>query len=64
MMQMGMALDLQEKEKEIENNKAKDDLESLELKNSRTFIVTIVLAVIVLIGLINFFYSKNRWSKT
>ncbi|MFM7855138.1 MAG: tetratricopeptide repeat protein, partial [Flammeovirgaceae bacterium] len=63
MMQMGMALNLQEKEKEIENSKAKDDLENLELKNSRTFIVTIVLAVIVLIGLINFLYSKKRWSK-
>lgn len=61
--QMEMALNLHEKEKEIESLKATDDIKSLQLKNSRMFIVAIVLSIITVIGLINFFYTKRKISK-
>lgn len=61
--QMEMALNLHEKEKEIESLKATDDIKSLQLKNSRMFIVAIVLSIITVIGLINFFYTKRKIAK-
>ena len=61
--QMEMALNLHEKEKEIESLKATDDIKSLQLKNSRMFIVAIVLSIITAIGLINFFYTRKKISK-
>lgn len=58
--QMEMALNLHEKEKEIEGLKAADDIKSLQLRSSRMFIISIVLGLIVLIGLANLFYSKKK----
>lgn len=58
--QMEMALDLQEKEKEIENLKATDEIKSLQLKSSRMFIIVTVLGIIILIGLVNFVYTKKK----
>lgn len=58
--QMEMALDLQEKEKEIENLKATDELKSLQLKSSRMFIIVTVLGIIIAIGLVNFVYTKKK----
>jgi tetratricopeptide (TPR) repeat protein len=58
--QMEMALDLQEKEKEIENLKATDEIKSLQLKSSRMFIIATVLGIIIVIGLVNFLYTKKK----
>lgn len=58
--QMEMALDLQEKEKEIENLKATDEIKSLQLKSSRMFIIVTVLGIIIVIGLVNFVYTKKK----
>jgi hypothetical protein len=61
--QMEMALDLHEKEKEIENLKATDEIKSLQLKSSRMFIIVTVLGIIILIGLVNFVYTKKKLSR-
>lgn len=58
--QMEMALDLQEKEKEIENLKATAEIKSLQLKSSRMFIIVAVLGIIIVIGLVNFLYTKKK----
>ncbi|MFM8739609.1 MAG: tetratricopeptide repeat protein [Cytophagales bacterium] len=58
--QMEMALHLQEKEKEIENLKALDEIKSLQLKSARMFIVVTVLGMIILIGLVNFIFTKRN----
>jgi len=59
--QMEIALDLQEKEKELETLKTKADLEGLELKHTRTAIIAIVLGAMVLFSIINlFFFQKKR----
>jgi tetratricopeptide (TPR) repeat protein len=58
--QMEMALDFQEKVKEIEILKKEDVIKSLELRNSRLFIILTILAVIVVIGGINLFYLDRK----
>lgn len=51
--QMEMLMDLQEKEKEFELLRQESEITSLELKNSRLFIITIVLGAFLLIGGLN-----------
>ena len=58
--QMEMVLDFQEKEREIEILKAQDEIKSLELRNSRLFIILLILGVIVVIGTINIFYLDRK----
>ncbi len=59
--QMEIALDLQEKEKELEALKIKEQVKSLELKHTRTAIIAIVLGAMVLFSIINlFFFQKKR----
>jgi hypothetical protein len=58
---MEIALDLQEKEKELEALKIKEQVKSLELKHTRTAIIAIVLGAMVLFSIINlFFFQKKR----
>jgi tetratricopeptide (TPR) repeat protein len=58
--QMEIALDLQEREKELETLKTKDELNRLELRNARMAITSIVLGVIVLVSLVNLYFSKHK----
>lgn len=61
--QMEIALDLHEKEKELDQLKMEDKVKSLELKNSRMVITLIVLAIIAGFAGFNLFYSKRKASK-
>jgi tetratricopeptide (TPR) repeat protein len=58
--QMEIALDLQEKEKEVEALKVQDRLKSLQLRNTRMIITTAILGVIVALSLLNLFYFKRK----
>lgn len=58
--QMEMVLDFQEKEREIEILKKEDVIKSLELRNSRLFIILTVLGVIVVVGSVNIFYMDRK----
>lgn len=58
--QMEMILDFQQKEKELEILKKVDEIKSLELYNTRLFIILTVLGVIIVIGSINFLYMDRK----
>lgn len=58
--QMEMVLDFQEKERELEILKKEDEIKSLELYNTRLFIILVILGVIVIIAGANFFYMDQR----
>ena len=57
---MEMVLDFQEKEREIEILKKEDEIKTLELRNTRLFIIMLILGVLVVIGSINFFYLDRK----
>lgn len=61
--QMEIALDLQEREKELEALKTKEELSSMELRHARLAITSIVLGIIVIVALVNLFYSKRKSKK-
>lgn len=58
--QMQMVLDFQEKERQLEMLKKEDEIKSLELHNTRLFIILVILGVIVVIGGLNFFYLDRK----
>jgi tetratricopeptide (TPR) repeat protein len=58
--QMEMVLDFQEKVREIEILKKEDEIKSLQLRNSRLFIILVILAVIVIIAGVNLFYLDRK----
>jgi tetratricopeptide (TPR) repeat protein len=58
--QLEMVVNFQEKERELEILKKEDEIKSLELRNTRLFIILTILGVIVIIGGINFFYLDRR----
>lgn len=58
--QMEMVLDFQEKERQIEILKKEDEIKSLQLHNSRLFIIMVILGVIVIIAGINLFYLDRK----
>lgn len=58
--QMEMVLDFQEKEKELEMLQKEDEIKTLQLRNSRLFIVLVILALIVLIGVVNLYFLGNK----
>ena len=58
--QMEMVLAFQEKERELEILRKEDEIKSLELRNSRLFIILLILGVIVVIGTINIFYLDRK----
>lgn len=58
--QMEILMDIQQKEKEYDILKKQDEITQLELRNSRLFIVLIVLGVFLILGGLNLFYLSNR----
>lgn len=58
--QMEMAMDLQDKEKELDNVKAEKQIRELELKNTRMVITLVVLSIAIVLGGFNLFYSKRQ----
>jgi len=61
--QMEIALDLQEKEKELEALKSESHIQTLELQNTRMIITVVILSIGVILGGFNLFYSKRRSSR-
>lgn len=58
--QMEMVLNFEEKEKQLQILKREDEIKTLELRNTRLFIVLAILGVIIIIGSVNFFYLDRR----
>ncbi len=58
--QMEIALDLQEKEKEVEALKKDSTIQALELRNTRMVITLIVMAVIIVLALFNLFWHRKK----
>lgn len=58
--QMEMALNIQEKEKEYELLKKEAEIKTLELSNTRLFIILLVLVVLAILASINFYYMGKR----
>jgi tetratricopeptide (TPR) repeat protein len=58
--QMEMVMDFQDKEKEIEILKREDEIKTLELRNSRLFIILVILGVLVVLALVNLFYLDRK----
>jgi tetratricopeptide (TPR) repeat protein len=58
--QMEMILDFQSKEREFDMLKKESEIQSLELRNSRLFIIMVILGVIVIIALFNLFYLDRK----
>jgi hypothetical protein len=58
--QMGIALDLQSKEKELETLKMKGEIDAMELKNTRMVITIVVLVIIGAISLFNLFLGRKK----
>jgi tetratricopeptide (TPR) repeat protein len=56
--QMEIALDLTEKEKEIELLKTNEKLNTLELHNTRMAITAIILGIIVILSVVSIIYSR------
>ncbi|HEY3430648.1 MAG TPA: tetratricopeptide repeat protein [Cyclobacteriaceae bacterium] len=58
--QMELALSFQEKEKEFEILRKEAQIKTLQLNNTRLFIVLLVLALLVILASINFYYMGKR----
>ncbi len=58
--QMEMVIDFQEKEKEFDMLQQQGEITKLELRNTRMFILLIILAVLGIIGALNFFYINKK----
>ncbi|HEY9005454.1 tetratricopeptide repeat protein [Ohtaekwangia sp.] len=58
--QMEMIMEFQQKEKEYDMLKQQDEITQLELRNSRLFIVLFILAGLIILGGLNFYFSKKK----
>jgi tetratricopeptide (TPR) repeat protein len=58
--QMEMVQDFQAQEKQLEMLKKEDEIKTLQLRNSRLFIVMVILVILVALGVINFYFMGNR----
>lgn len=58
--QMEMVLDFQEKEKELEMLQKEGEIKSLQLRNTRLFIVLIILGLLLLLGIVNLYFLGHR----
>ncbi len=58
--QMEMALDFQEKEKEIQMLQKEGEITSLQLRNSRLFIVLVIVGILTIIGAVNWYFMGKR----
>ena len=61
--QMEMALDLQEKEKEVEDLRREDEIKTLQLHNTRMVITLVIMAVVTVVAGFNLFFSRRRTLK-
>jgi hypothetical protein len=59
-VQMELVLDFQEKEKELDMLKKEGEIQSLQLRNSRLFIVMMILGGLIIIGVINLYFMGNK----
>ncbi|MCU0358031.1 MAG: tetratricopeptide repeat protein [Cyclobacteriaceae bacterium] len=57
--QLEMAMQLSDKEAEYESLKKAAELKTLQLRNSRLFIVAIILSLLLLVGIINYFFMDK-----
>lgn len=58
--QMEIALQLNEKEKEYEIIRKQSEINALQLRNSRLFIVLSILGLLVIIAAVNFYFMNRR----
>ncbi|HEY9049838.1 MAG TPA: tetratricopeptide repeat protein [Ohtaekwangia sp.] len=58
--QMEMIMEFQQKEKEYDLLKQQDEITQLELRNSRLFIVLFILGGLIILGALNFYFSKKK----
>ncbi|MFN3840351.1 MAG: hypothetical protein ACK4RF_06560, partial [Cyclobacteriaceae bacterium] len=58
--QMEIALQLNEKEKEYEIIRKQAEINTLQLRNSRLFIVLSILGLLVIIAAVNFYFMNRR----
>lgn len=61
--QMEIALDLSEKEKEMEALRKDDEIKTLQLKNTRMVISLVVLFIIMIVAWVNLFFFKRKPKK-
>ncbi len=59
-VQMELVLDFQEKEKELDMLKKEGEIQHLQLRNSRLFIVLMILGGLIIIGVINLYFMGNK----
>jgi hypothetical protein len=59
-VQMELVLDFQEKEKELDMLKKEGEIQTLQLRNSRLFIVMMILGGLIVIGVINLYVMGNK----
>ncbi len=58
--QMEVVMEFQDKERELEMLKKEDEIKTLELRNSRLFIILVILGVLVVLALFNLFYLDRK----
>jgi tetratricopeptide (TPR) repeat protein len=58
--QMEMVVDFQEKERELDILKKEDEIKTLELRNSRLFIILVILGILVVLAVFNLFYLDRK----
>jgi tetratricopeptide (TPR) repeat protein len=58
--QMEMVLRFQEKERQYDILKKEAEINNLELRNSRLFIVTIIMVIFIVLGGLNIFYINSK----
>jgi tetratricopeptide (TPR) repeat protein len=58
--QMEMVVGFQEKERELEILKKEDEIKTLQLRNSRLFIILMIMGVLVILALFNLFYLDRK----
>ena len=61
--QMEMVLNLHEREKEVEALKLRDEMKTLELRNTRMVITIVVMGLILMGAVFNLFFSKRKVHK-
>jgi hypothetical protein len=60
--QMEMVIDFQEQEKEFDLLRKQNEINKLELRSSRLFILLVIFAVLSVLGGLNFFYINKKKS--
>jgi tetratricopeptide (TPR) repeat protein len=58
--QMEVALDIQEREKQLDELKKDDEIKTLQLRNTRMIITSVVLAIVILFAFFNLIFTKRN----